>query len=194
VYGKILLNYDRLRKEKVPFWDTFFGKPLLIGVYRMTTNRADVKIEELSGLSMLPPHLIMDNPFYYGEYEIIGNEDVILENEDLPIHYGRSKNYKENCIYFQRGTTFIRINNEEALYHNFDNTAIGWTLDINMPILKKCIKEQSNEAYWKEYDTYGNDLRNPSFKNERDEIMEQMTKYVSEELLMNMNTIEIIDA
>jgi len=193
VYGKILLNYDKLRKEKVPFWDIFFGKPLLIGIYRMTTNRDDVKVEELSGLPMLPTHLIMDNPFYYGEYEIIGNEDVILENEDLPIHYGKGMAYKENCIYFQRGTTFIKINNEDALYHNFANNAIGWTLNINTPILNKCIQEQSNDAYWKEYRNSAYDLRNPDFKNERDEIIAQMTKYVSEDVLMNMSTSEIID-
>lgn len=194
IYGRILLSYDRLRKEKIPFWDTFFGKPLLVGTYRMITNRGDISIEELSDLEMLPTHLIMDNPFYYGEYEIIGNEKVVLEKEDLPIHYGGGKGYRENCIYFQRGTTFIKIDNEKALFDKFDNTAIGWTLNLNLPVLEKCIKEQSNNAYWKEYKTYGNDFRNPAFKKEWDQVVAQMTKYISKDMLMDMKTHEIIVA
>jgi hypothetical protein len=175
-YGRILFNYDRLRKEKVEFWDVFFGKPLVVAVYRIMTEEPLNDIEKLAGLPMLPSQLIMDNHCYYGEAEIIGNKPLTPEEEDYPIHYGRSKNAREEALYLQSGPLYRKMPFSECLFEqDFSHCGIGFSMDVRVPVLEACIREGSNRPYWEQPRLYSvqEDLRNPKLKTEREAVFKQ---------------------
>jgi hypothetical protein len=165
-----------MRKEGIPFWDIFMGKPLCIGIYHIVTENPDLTPEQLAEKKMLPSHMIMDNIFFYGECEIIGNLPLDESKTDYPIHYGQSISMlNPHCVHYQCGKTFLTLQNTKALY-DFRNGSIGWNLNVKLPILYECIKENSNDPYWRMIHPYSanQDLRNPKFKNEWEEIKKQM--------------------
>lgn len=175
-YGRILLDYDKMRKEKQPFWDILMTKPLVCSVYHIITERTDLKTEELSNLNSLPSTIICDNKLYYGEYRIIGNIPI-NKNEDYPVLYG-SKNLclNGNSVCLQHGKIYKQLQNQKALYTAFTNNHVSFSLNVKINILTKCIESNSNEPYWDLYYplyTQG-DLRNPKFRKELSEISKQM--------------------
>lgn len=175
-YGRILFNYDRLRKEKVEFWDVFFGKPLVVAVYRIMTEEPLNDIEKLAGLPMLPSQLIMDNHFYYGEAEIIGNKPLTPKEEDYPIHYGKSKDSREKVLYLQCGRLCRKLPLGKPLFEwDLSHCGIGFSMDVRVPVLEACIREESNRPYWDQPRLYSvrEDLRNPKLKAEREAVFKQ---------------------
>ena len=188
-YGRILFNYDRLRKEKVEFWDVFFGKPLVVAVYRIMTEEPLNDIEKLAGLPMLPSQLIMDNHFYYGEAEIIGNKPLTPKEEDYPIHYGKSKDSREKVLYLQCGRLCRKLPLGKPLFEwDLSHCGIGFSMDVRVTVLEACIREESNRPYWDQPRLYSvrEDLRNPKLKAEREAVFKQFglnaTDYVKEEI------------
>ena len=197
-YGRILLNYDAMRKQKMEFWDVFFGKPLVVAVYRTMTAEPLDDIEKLAGLPMLPSQFIMDNIFYYGEAEIIGNMPLTPEEEDFPINYGKSKDAREKVLYLQCGRLYRKIEGGKTLVSpedkgplslfDFSFCGIGWNIHVRIPILEACIRENSNRPYWEQphFASKQYDLRNPNLKAEREAVFEQFglnaTDYVKEEI------------
>lgn len=165
-YGRILLDYSAMRKNKVPFWEIFMGKPLCVSVYRIATERTDCRAEELAALPSLPSTMVMDNIFYYGECEIIGNLPLQPEDEDYPIHYGQSISIGDSSLCYQRGKTFLTLPNEKELFPGFRNGQIGWQLNVCLPILLECIQADSNLPYWNQTRDFiiREDLRNPKYR------------------------------
>lgn len=174
-YGRILLDYNLMRKNKEPFWDIFMMTPLVCSVYHIITEDKNITIDKLKTLKSLPSSIMADNKIFYGEYEIIGNIPL-SDNEDYPIMYGSSIAVGEKAVYFQRGKVCKRINNVDQLYIDFSNSAIGFILRFKKDILIKCIKEKSNQPYWDLYYPHFTncDLRNPKFKKELRKICKQM--------------------
>lgn len=175
-YGRILFNYDRLRKEKVEFWDVFFGKPLVVAVYRIMTEEPLNDIEKLAGLPMLPSQLIMDNHFYYGEAEIIGNKPLTPKEEDYPIHYGKSKDSREKVLYLQCGRLCRKLPLGKPLFEwDFSHCGIGFNIEVRISVLKDCIRANSNLPFWEQPLLYWvkDDLRNPKLKTEREAVFKQ---------------------
>lgn len=78
-FGRILLNIHPLRKKDNKGWPhhyglgLLFGKPLVVTVYPIISDSKDVDIAMLSRLNALLSQYIIDNVFFYGECEIIGN-------------------------------------------------------------------------------------------------------------------------
>ena len=128
--------------------------------------------------------MIMDNIFYYGECEIIGNVPIAPDEDNFTIHYGRSISAVEpNFLYYQCGKTFIALENADELDLHTDNTLdgfrngkIGLDLYISLPMLLECIKAGSNQPFWDMSPPLVSewDLRNPKYKNELKLIKEQM--------------------
>jgi hypothetical protein len=81
-----------------------------------------------------------------------------------------------HCLHYQCGKTFVTLENKKALYGDFVNGSIGWTLDVKLPILNACIRYGANDPYWMMIHPYqaNKDLRNPKFKKELAEIQKQM--------------------
>ncbi len=133
-YGRILLDIAKLKKSGVKFWDILMGKPLVISVYHIVTENPEVDTQELSQLKSCPSQFIMDNRFYYGEYEIVGNAPL-PENVDYPIMYGRSiSGTDRNKIMFQRGRFYHEIpleGNTLIGECDFKNNGVGFGLYIN---------------------------------------------------------------
>lgn len=175
-YGRILLDYDKMRKEKIKFWDILMGKPLVIKVYHIATASESVSCEDLKDLKAIPSQFIMDNAFFYGEYEIIDNLPLTDIEFDFPIMYGKSIDAGDNDkILLQSGQKYFALTDSNcALYSEFRNNGIGWKIDIKLPILKECIELQSNQPYWNQNNYLTNkDLRNPKFYAEREVICKQ---------------------
>ena len=175
-YGRILLDFAAMRKQKIEFWDVFFGKPLVVAVYRIMTEEPMDDIEKLAGLPMLPSQLIMDNMFYYGEAEIIGNKPLRPEEEDFPINYGMSKAIHEKILYLQCGRLYRKKLLGTRLFEDdFSFCAIGWDTHVRISVLEACIRENSNRPYWEQPNFYYimYDLRNPKFKTEREAVFKQ---------------------
>lgn len=174
-YGRILLDFNCMRKEKIPFWDIFMGKPLCVAVYHIVTARTDVSIEELSHLKMLPPQMIMDNIFFYGECEVIGNRPVLPEEEDYPIHYGRSISRGDDRLMYQCGRTFLSLEGAQEVCHGYRHGGIGRTLDVRRPVLLACIEAHSNAPFWQQEHFYKvrEDLRNPCNREDLEKIRRQ---------------------
>lgn len=174
-YGRVILDFDKMRKRKEPFWDILMSKPLVCSVYHIAIERDDVTIDELKNLKSLPSTIIADNHLFYGQYEIIGNIPI-TENEDYPIMYGRSLSTGDDSICFQYGKTFRRIEKGKLLYDDFENNGVSFNLNFNKKILFDCIQADSNSPYWESYYKYtiNRDLRNPKFRRERKKIGKQM--------------------
>lgn len=174
-YGRIILDFDKMRKEKIEFWNVLMSKPLICSVFHILTERTDVTVDELKKIKSLPSTIIADNNLFYGEYEIIGNIPL-AENEDFPIMYGKSIEIGKNSICLQYGKVFREIENGELLYDGFRKNSVSFSLNFHKKVLLNCIKLNSNEPYWKEYYQHfvNSDLRNPKFKKEINEICKQM--------------------
>lgn len=172
-YGRILFDVQKYMKEGGKFWNILMGKALCVSVYQIITENPNVSIEDLQKLPSCPSAYMMDNRFFYGEYEIIGNAPV-SENADYPIMYGRSIDFRDgNKIIFCRGREYreISLEDHDLIPGDFRNNAIGWSLNINKKIVKECITAGSNEPFWK---NRRNDLRNPAFSKELAIVLKQM--------------------
>lgn len=176
-YGRILLDVTKRKKGGMKFWDILMGKPLVVSVFRIMTEETDIDIQDLIKLKSCPSQFIMDNVFYYGEYEIIGNFPL-TDDVDYPIMYGRSiSGTDRNKIIFQQGLVYKEIplaGNTVIGSGDFKNNSIGFGLRIDKNILEACIREDSNEPYWENVRSIDKDVRNPKYKKELAEIMKQM--------------------
>jgi hypothetical protein len=177
-YGRILVDYAQMRKDGIPFWDVFMGKPLCVAVYHIATENDAITPEQLVHLKTLPSQMIMDNIFYYGECEIIGNIPIAPDEDNYTMHYGKSIDLRKDCLYYQCGKTYIALEGEKELdlQSDFSNKGIGWDLNIKLPILLECIKKKSNKPYWDMIPAWraNEDLRNPKLKKELKLIKKQM--------------------
>ncbi len=155
------------------------GKPVLAGIYHIVTEDPNIRPEQLAKLSMLPPQMIMDNAFFYGECECIGNRPIDAKKIDFPIHYGPSFRCDEDGVMYQCGKTFIHRPDIEPLYPDiggFRLAGIGWTFRVSAPLLRDCMKKGSNAPYWDQPMRYliDEDLRNPKNKKALKRIKKQL--------------------
>ena len=175
-FGRIILDYDKMRKDKIKFWDILMGKALVVKIYHIATTDKNISCETLTKLKSLPSQFIMDNPIYYGEYEIIGNMPL-MENEcDFPVMYGNSISYLDadkGLVMLQSGMKYFEIANSNAIYTNFRNNGVGFGMHIKLRIIKECMESNSNEPYWEQNNYQSADIRNPKFHKERKAICNQ---------------------
>lgn len=173
-YGRILLNYDKMRKKKEPFWDILMTKPLVCSVYHIATKNKHLTINELRNLQSLPSTIITDNDLFYGDFEIIGNIPV-CDHEDYPIMYGNSIHIRENAVVLQCGKLYRRIENDSAIFKGFTNNGVRFSLNVKLSILLQCIAEKSNTPFWEQehWAPVNHDLRNPKFRAELEQICKQ---------------------
>ena len=173
-YGRILLDYGKMRKKKEAFWDIFMTKPLVCSVYHIATENKHITIDELENLLSLPSTMITDNDLFYGDFEIIGNIPV-RDHEDYPIMYGNSIHIRENAVVLQCGKLYRRIENGSAIFNGFTNNGVGFSLNVKLPVLLQCIAEKSNTPFWNQecWASVNHDLRNPKFRTELAQVCKQ---------------------
>lgn len=180
-YGRILFDVRQFIKNGGKFWNILMGKPLCVSICHIVTEDPDVSIDRLQTLSSCPSEYMMDNHFYYGEYEIIGNAPLPEDPDaiDYPVMYGRSISGRDpDKICYCRGKDYreIPLDAEKLLQKDFKKNGIGYWPHINKTLVLECIKAGSNEPFWnkepKNSCTY--DLRNPAYKKELEYVQEQM--------------------
>ena len=175
-YGRILLDYNKQRKRKEPFWDILKGvsqRPLLVMPYRIISENSNLQPEELRKLPAMPSFYMEDFPIAVGNYSIVGNLPLEENELDFPIHYGRSIPWqKEPKVIFQCGTVFRELEGAEPLPYcnHFRNLGVAEGIFLRRYTLERCIADNSNNFYWSEHDN----LRNPAFRHRLEEICQQM--------------------
>ena len=91
-FGRILFDVNKARKRNLlpenHGLNLLMGPPLLIKLYAYKSDSKSVDIEQLKNKKSLPSDFIMDNKIFYGEFEIIGNLPLEIEEFEFPISYG----------------------------------------------------------------------------------------------------------
>ncbi|MBP5617710.1 MAG: immunity 26/phosphotriesterase HocA family protein [Clostridia bacterium] len=179
-YGRILVDYPRMRRENLPFWDIFMGTALECAAYPILTPRTDVSESELAALSLLPSCVMADNRLYYGEYEIVGHIPV-TDSENYAAHYGISRDFRERGqghVILQYGKIMMNRTGVQPVpgCEHFAYNNVGFGLNVNRTILETVTAAEDNTPYWELRHRLHieNDLRNPAFADQRRAIMRQM--------------------
>ena len=162
-YGRLLLDYKKVQKENKNAMKFLFGPKLAVCVYHIATENKNVSMEILKKLKKIPSQVISDNPLFYGEFEIIGNEPLLPEDEDYPVHYDEF--FKEGGVFIQCGKFFKALQDKELLFSHFDMHIIRSEIHVTPHILLECIRQNSNMPYWENEHTeewwHALDLRHP---------------------------------
>lgn len=162
-YGRILLDYRLMRKQKIPFYDCLMGPPLAIKVFKIVTDAPNLPMEAVLAQKAMPSQNIMDNALHFGEFEIIGHAPV-PEDRDArcPIMYGIGPRF-DHILRFQQGRIYRELPYGKALGSaDFKNNAIGWSLAVSTVEVDECIRH-GMDIYWaKRTNPYRDDLRNPA--------------------------------
>ncbi len=167
LYGRILFDINKQEKlNNFKYFGGLMGHNLIIEIFHILTSRKNMSVDELKELKTFPPQVIMDNKFYYGDCEIIGN-CKIDKRPAYPIVYGA---LSKDEIVFQCGEIRKSIPYNEKDFigdkNKYYDGGSGFDIIIdNKKVIEKCIKSNSNEPYW---DFYGDqyDIRAP--KNRKD--------------------------
>lgn len=137
----------------------------------MTTDPG-VSPEILENYTACPAQYIMDNRFYYGDYEIVGNRSIRKEvGEEYPVMYGRSIDGRDrDKIMLQIGSLYreLPLEKNQVIFGNrvvpgiSRNNGIGFELLTDKRLLESCIAAGSNAPYWERDAGYAeSDIRNP---------------------------------
>lgn len=149
-YGRILLDIYKMRKEiekgkieeKHLGLMKLMGKALIVKIYKKISAEIDLNFDELKKSESILSEQVMDNKFYYGEFEIIGNEVLEPFEMDFPIFYGRTFDEKiGKKAYLQYGLIYLETEilnsckEEVFLKQYFCDTGIGFGIYSSMNIL-----------------------------------------------------------
>ena len=165
-YGRILLDVTKRRKLGEKDWKILMGKPLIVKAYHIVTTDPCVSPAILESYSACPSQYIMDNPFYYGDYELVGNRPLREELEkDYPVMYGRSIDAGDpDKIMLQIGPVYreLPLEGNKVVPGISRNNGIGCGLNVDKRMLEACIAAESNAPYWERDAGYAStDIRNP---------------------------------
>lgn len=193
-FGRVLLDINKIRKsglltEKHGF-NLLMGPPVLVQLFAFSSPNHRINISELEGIQTLPSDVMMDNVLLYGEYELIGHKELSDEDFEFPISYGQSID-RRPVVFLQWGLIhrelpvsvfdkYIvednprvsedsysrKVSNPYGYYSigfrpNFDSNDIFRTIDSGG------IYDFDSSKYFRAIF----DLRNPSNKNVRREIL-----------------------
>ncbi len=176
-YGRILLDIHKMRKSGEKFWDILMGRTLVVSVCHIITEDPAVGMEILKNLKSCPSQFIMDNRFYYGEYQIVGHEPL-PEDLDYPVMYGPSISAKDpDKIQFQRGHVYreIPLEGNRVIEGDFRNNGVGFSLSLTKNLLAACIEAGSNAPYWDWIAEFPRqDLRHPQNRDKLKQVYQQM--------------------
>lgn len=184
-FGRILLDIDKLRKSGVLpldhklFW--LMGKPILVQLFVFASPTKNIPVETLKKQPTLPSSVMMDNAFFYGEYEIFAHEPIADEVYDFPMsfYYNPTDYNAPELTTFQWG--FIHLDMDRDVFdklaskelrqvikeNELKHNAIGFSpayAQYEIINTLKGIGIDENQWHWK------GDLRNPKWQAVKDEL------------------------
>ncbi len=175
-YGRILLDVEKRRKEGAKDWNILMGRALIVKVYHIVTKDPAMQAAELVKYAACPAQYIMDNRFYYGEYEIIGNAPL-EEEHDYPILYGQSISARDrDKLLLQIGPLYreLPLAGRSVIPGTSLNNGISFALWEGKRMLKACIAAGSNAPYWERDASFAcSDLRNPINRGLLEQVLAQ---------------------
>ncbi len=149
-YGRIMLDVYKMKKEiekgeieekHLGLMD-LMGKALIVKIYKKISDEIDLNFYELKKCEAILSEQVMDNIFYYGEFEIIGNEVLEPFEMDFPIFYGRAfDGTKRKNVYLQYGLIYLKTeisnNSEEEIFLKkyFCDFGIGFGIHSSINVL-----------------------------------------------------------
>lgn len=184
-FGRILMDINKLRKKKLIPKDHglqfIMGPPLLVKIYAHTSENINVDIDMLTNSPSLPSDIIMDNQLFYGEYEIIGNRAIEINEYEFPISFGGSIDFNRNVIFLQWGLLHLEkqvgsfekylMKEDEGLAERnpFGYYSAGFYHRYSTADIKKAEQKGMHDFSSNHYKD-GFDLRNPQNDSKRREI------------------------
>jgi len=147
------------------------GQPLIVKVYKKTNNSINTGIDQLENCGAFPPQPLMDNTIFYGEYQIIGNRQLKIDEVEFPISYSRSLSALDrDTVYLQYGMIYLEksikeyskyLVNEKAEINPFRYESIGFSVNvlIDIPKMKNVVAGSSTDTGFGY--AYKNSLLNP---------------------------------
>lgn len=181
-YGRVLLDYYRMKKEGRPCWDILMCRPLVVKTYRFITDDPAVPAEVLRGLPALPSYYMSDDGIFLGEYPVVGNLPLEAGELDFPIMYGGSISGLDrgrDRTLLQCGTLYRVLEDTPPLpgwVSCFRNNGVTLApICINRPTLEACIAAGSSGPYWERTKGWAlKDLRSPYCREQLTAVCEQM--------------------
>lgn len=129
-FGRVLLDIDKLRKKSAIaqdhglFW--IMGKPVLVKIYAYISENNEIDIALLERVASLPSSYMLDNLLLYGQFEIIGHQDLKSEEIDLPMSYGRHVGAYKFASFLQWGLIHRELPSKTFdKYTNADNPFVA---------------------------------------------------------------------
>ena len=164
-YGQILMDVRSWIKSGGKFWDCLMGRPVCISVFHIVTENPDIDKDELLRLQRCPSEYIMDNVFYYGEYEVVASVPAD-DSIEMPIMYGRSIDAMDpDKVIYCAGKVYREAPYDQDLLFekDFTNNSIGFSMNVNKKVVEECINTKSNVPYWEQNDYARNyNLQHPA--------------------------------
>lgn len=161
-FGRIMMDVVAYRKTEMYASQhnyglkELMGTPLYVMIYQKLANTPYIDIKDLEMCAVSHVQPIMDNCFYYGEYQIIGNKPVCPEEWEPVISYGRSMMDRQT-VYLQYGVIYKETNCQKFNKYlkgadGEDNpycySKIGWVIDKVSSLEKgNDITEYEEERY-----------------------------------------------
>ncbi len=198
-FGKILLDVNKIRKKKLISSEhglgLIMGPPLIIQFFAYRSPTRIVDIAFLDQQPSLPADVMMDNLIFYGEFEIIGHRELVDEEFEFPISYGRSLDQRR-IVFLQWGLIHIELpqkkfnkyligekdfdQNPYGYYSNgfrprYNTTDISKTIDNNGEF--DFTHSQHYKAKW--------DLRNPNNLKVKNELFKVFGLDINKSYLEN---------
>ncbi|OOQ57324.1 immunity 26/phosphotriesterase HocA family protein [Mucilaginibacter pedocola] len=91
-FGRVLVDINLLKKRNVLSEEHGIGflmaKPVLVKVYAYLSDHKYIDIDVLKNAPALPSDYMMDNLLLYGQYEVIGHSELTPDEMDFPMSYG----------------------------------------------------------------------------------------------------------
>lgn len=111
-FGRIVFDVAKYReteqyKSSANRGLQMMGKPLFIMVYKVLANQPEIYIQSLRQYGHFPVEPIMDNRFYFGDYQIIGHSPITAEEWEPMICYGEL--YEKETVYLQYGLIYKEL-------------------------------------------------------------------------------------
>ena len=194
-FGRILADISKLRKEAELHSShglfNLMGKPVLVKIYRFKSIFLKVNLDELKACESFPSEYVFDNHLYYGQYPIIGSEDIEENDIEFPISYGQSIQRGSQNVFLQWGLIHKELPMKKfSKYTHGDNKlvaidspnrkiigpyrkdSIGFNLSIKLELMNSCINSGTLDSYWNEQ-IYKReyDLRHPKNKGVKEELL-----------------------
>ncbi|MDO4727714.1 MAG: immunity 26/phosphotriesterase HocA family protein [Bacteroidota bacterium] len=179
-FGRILMNIDKLRKTNILPLDhrlfSLMGKPVLVELFVFASPDKKVPINLLKTKDVMPVSVMMDNAFFYGEYEIFDHEPIPDEAYDFPMsfYFGEAfTGLQWGLIELEMDMQLFKklASNElkQAVKENqFVNNSIGFAPAYdNFHILNALQGIEIDPEHW----LWKEDLRNPKWQQIRNEIL-----------------------